>query len=82
MMEKNPLASDIELMEKMSSKSMEIWNDLTEWCADNCPYECSCKDFAGACTIQTIKSVANWGHRVILTEIQNQKRALVKRGKK
>lgn len=75
MTQKKPLPKDVELMEKMFGKLTDIWNDLEQWCNQNCPYECGCKQFAGGCAIQTMKSVSNWGQRVIFKETQIQKKA-------
>ena len=72
--ESQPLRNNIELMQKQMDKLNDIWLDLCDWCTENCQHECTCKAFAGACAIQTVKSVANWGQRVMFNEIQNQKK--------
>jgi hypothetical protein len=77
--DRKSLVKDIELMEKMTDKMTDVWNELQEWCDSNCPYNCSCRQFAGACSIQTLKSVANWGWRVMLDETTNQKKAKAKK---
>ena len=75
MAQRKTLPKDVELMEKMFGKLTDIWNDLEEWCSQNCPYECCCKQFAGGCSIQTVKSVANWGQRVMMRETTIVKKA-------
>ena len=61
---------DTQMMDKMIQKLINIHNDLTEFCHDECPYITDCEDFAGACAVQTVKSVANLGWRVLIDQKQ------------
>lgn len=59
---------DVEMMDKMISKLIGVHNDLDEFCRLECPYITNCEDFAGACALQTVKSVANLGWRVLIDQ--------------
>ena len=66
---KKPLnTKDIALMHKMIEFILGTHNDFVAFCNEKCPYVSACNDFVGACAIQTVKSVANWGYRILIEQ--------------
>lgn len=73
---KKPLnTKDIVLMNKMTEFIIGIHSDIVYFCLEKCPYISNCKDFTGACAIQTVKSVANWGWRILIEQTSILERA-------
>lgn len=68
---------DIGLMDEMIQFLIGVHNETVDFCDKKCPYFSSCEDFAGACAIQTVKSVANWGWRILI-----EQKNILEKGKK
>ena len=65
---------DVYLIDRMINFLIGQHNEIIVFCQEECPYFSSCRDFVGACAIQTVMSVTNWSHRILMERKEKIKR--------